>query len=342
MRDSVVKSLGMALVLLLATSGALGAQSQITNSSISRPLADADLVCSATVLGTWRTGNSVNASSYETPERIGRAEVDRVIKGKLNRTNITFRDSRRMLPEDLSGLPGVDADSITTTLDLRPGIRYMLFLSSDSANAPDDAASSYKLGLSIPLAPNQDAHLRPDASKINPAEQKREMVEEFVNGASFLLDSQGNAADAYDYLSYICELLGMDTMSFVQKLLDSADTRLRYFAADKLAQLDDESAVDPLILVLNDPNLAPWMRVTAAWDLGMLRATEALRDFERFATTDPNANVRWAALSGLVQLADCNSTEILTRALEDSAESIRRLAANFLKNGDSAKMCMGD
>jgi hypothetical protein len=33
----------------------------------------------------------------------------------------------------------------------------------------------------------------------------------------------------------------------------------RYFAADRLAQMNDESAVDPLLLVLNDANLAPWM-----------------------------------------------------------------------------------
>src|SRR6266481_236134 len=61
--------------------------------------------------------------------------------------------------------------------------------------------------------------------------------------------------------------------TFVQELLDSADTRLRYFAANKLAQMNDESAVDPLLLVLNDSNLDPWMRVTAAWDLEMLHAT---------------------------------------------------------------------
>src|SRR6266480_954230 len=245
MRDSVVKALGMALVLLLATSGAVGAQPQITNSSISRPLGDADLVCSAIILGTWRTGNSANTSSYETSERIGRAEVDRVFKGKLVRTKIAFRDSRWMLPDDLHRGLGVDADSKTLTLDLRPGTRYMLFLSSDSASGHSEEVSTYKLGFSIPLAPNRDAHLRLDASKTNSAEQKREMVQEFVRAASFLLDSHGNAADAYDYFSYVYELLGMDVMSFVQKLLDSGDTRLRYFAADKLAQMDDDSAVDP-------------------------------------------------------------------------------------------------
>jgi hypothetical protein len=342
MRESVVKALGMALVLLLAAPGAVGAQSQITNSSISRPLGDADLVCSAIILGTWWSGDNANTSSYETSGRIGRAEVDRVFKGKLIRTKITFKDSRSMLPDDLNRGLGVDADSITLTLDLRPGTRYMLFLSSNSANGHSEAVSTYKLGFSVPLAPNRDAHLRLDASKTNSAEQKREMVQEFVSAASFLLDSHGNAADAYDYFSYVYELLGMDTMSFVKKLLDSGDTRMRYFAADKLAQMDDDSAVDPLILVLNDPNLDPWMRVTAAWDLVMLRATKAFPDFERLAASDPNANVRWAALHSLVELADCNSAEILKRSLEDSAESIRRWAADILKKSDSGKTCTGD
>src|SRR5580658_4828421 len=283
MCDFVGKSLGFALLLMLAASGATGDASQIANFTISLRLGDTDLVCTAIILGTWRTGDSVNSSSSEASEN-GRAEVDRVFKGKLSRTKITFQDSRWILPDNLSNGHGVDANSITLTRDLRPGTRYMLFLSSNSADRHNQVVSTYKLDFSIPLAPNRDTHLRLDASKINPEEQKREILAEFVRAASFVLDSHGNAADAYDYFSYIYELLGMDTMPFVQGLLDSADTRLRYFAADKLAQMTDESAVDPLLLVVNDVNLDPWMRVTAAWDLGMLRAKKALPDFERLAT----------------------------------------------------------
>jgi HEAT repeat protein len=342
MRDFVIKLLGVALAILLATSSATGNGSQIASSPISRPLGDADLVCSATILGTWQTADSLNVSSSGASERIGRAEVDEVFKGKLIRTNITFRDDRWMLPDDLNSQLGVDVNSIALTLDLRPGTRYMLFLSSDSGKGHRQAVSTYKLDFSVPLAPSGDTPLRLDASKINSAEQKREMVEEFVRAASFILDSRSNVADAYDYFSYIYELLGTDTMPFIQKLLDSADTRLRYFAADKLAEMNEESAVDPLLLVLNDPNLDPWMRVCAAWDLGMLRATKALPDFERLATGDPDADVRWAALYGLDELGDCNSTEVLTRALEDSADSNRLLAASILKKVDSGKTCAVD
>lgn len=341
MCDFVVKPLGIALVLMLAASGAIGDSLQIADSPISQPLGNADVVCTAIILGTWRTGDSVNASSSEASEN-GRAEVDRVFKGKLTRTKITFQDSRWMLPDNLSNGHGVEANSITLTRDLRPGTRYMLFLSSNSADRHNPAVLTYKLDFSIPLAPNRDTHLRLDASKINPEEQKREILAELVRAASFVLDSHGNAADAYDYFSYIYELLGMDTMPFVQNLLDSADTRLRYFAADKVAQMNDESAVDPLLLVVNDLNLDSWMRVTAAWDLGMLHATKALPDFERLATADANAEVRRAALHGLDQLADCNSTEVLTHALDDSNESNRRLAASILKRVHSGKLCTGD
>jgi HEAT repeat protein len=105
--------------------------------------------------------------------------------------------------------------------------------------------------------------------------------------------------------------------------------------------MNDESAVDPLLLVLNDSNLDPWMRVTAAWDLKMLHATKALPDFERLATSDANADVRGAALRGLLDFADCNSTEVLTRALEDPAESNRRSAAFILERINSGKLCTG-
>lgn len=165
------------------------------------------------------------------------------------------------------------------------------------------------------------------------------MVAEFLRAANFVLDSHGNVADAYDYLFYVYELLGIDAVASVQKLLDSPDIRLRYFAADKLAQMNDESAVDPLLLTLNDPNLDPWMRVTAAWDQGMLHATEALPDFERLATADSKAEVRQAALHGLAELGDCNSREVLTHALDDLSEGNRRLAAIILKRLSSGRLC---
>jgi HEAT repeat protein len=106
--------------------------------------------------------------------------------------------------------------------------------------------------------------------------------------------------------------------------------------------MDDESTVEHLLLVLNDPNLDPWMRVTAASHLKMLRATEAVPDFERLATSDPSENVRWAALSALFDLAECNSTEVLKRALEDSVQSNRQLAAHILERINLGKICMGD
>lgn len=128
-------------------------------------------------------------------------------------------------------------------------------------------------------------------------------------------------------------------MPFVQTLLGSPDTRLRYFAADKLAQMSEESAVDALLSVLNDPNLNPWMRSSAALDLGMLHATNALPDFERLATDDSDATVRGAALQALDHLGDCNAAEVLTRALDDPAADIRRLAAVVLDRLNSGKLC---
>jgi HEAT repeat protein len=56
---------------------------------------------------------------------------------------------------------------------------------------------------------------------------------------------------------------------------------------------------------------------------------------------DPNENVRWAALHALMDLADCNSAEVLTHALDDSSESNRALAVLMLERVNLGKMCAG-
>jgi hypothetical protein len=341
MCDFVVKSLGIALALMLAASGATGGISQTPNSSTTQPLGEADVICTAVILGTWRTGDSSNAGSAEASEN-GRAEIDRVIKGKLSRTKISFQVGKSTLQDGLPIGSVADANSITLTHDLRPGTRYLLFLSGSSADLRSPAVLTYKLDVSIPLAPTRDPHLRLDASSLDPREQEREILAEFVSGAVFVLDSHGNVADAYDYFSDIYEFLGTDTTAFVHDLLDSPDNRLRYFAADKLAQRADQTAVDSLLVVVNDVNLDSWMRVTATWDLGMLHATKAVPDLERLAIADPSTEVRWAALRGLDQLGDCSSTEVLTHALEDSAESNRQLATSIPKKFNAGDLCSGD
>jgi HEAT repeats len=336
--DAATKPLSIALLLFLATCAAGQDQSQIASSPVSKPLGDAEVVCSATIVSTWRGGEISGPGSSGSSEKVARAEVDKVFKGRLLRTKVTFLDDRWAGPEELNNVSAGGANSVTLAPDLQSGVRYMLFLSSDSING-HEALGTYKLHFSVPLAPGAEPRLRLDASRIALAEQKREMVEEFVKAASFVLDSHGNAADAYDYFSYIYQLLGAETMTFVQKLLDSPDTRLRYFAADKLAQMTDESAVDPLLSVLNDPAMDPWMRSSAALDLDMLHATKALPDFERLATDDADATVRRAALLGLDHLGDCNADGVLKRALDDSVADNRRLAAQLLERFNAGKLC---
>lgn len=148
--DFVVKPLGVALVLMLAASGATGQNSRIANSPVNQPLRDAEVICSALILGTWPTSDGVNRSSFGASES-GRAEVDKVLKGSLSHTKITFQGDRQTVPNDFNSGPGVDANSITLTRDLRPGTRYMLFLSTDPANGHN--SPTYRLDFSIPLTP---------------------------------------------------------------------------------------------------------------------------------------------------------------------------------------------
>jgi hypothetical protein len=334
----VAKPFCIAFLLFLVTCAAAQNPSQIATSPVSKPLGDADLVCSAMVLGTWRGGEISGPGSSRSYEKLARVEVDKVFKGKLLRNKLIFLDGRWAGPEELNNASAGDENSVTLAPDLQTGARYMLFLSSDFTNG-HESLGTYKLHFSVPLAPGGEPRLRLDASRIASAEQKREMVEEFVKAASYVLDSRGNTADAYDYFSYVYQLLGAETMPFVQKLLDSPDTRLRYFAADKLAQMTDESAVDPLLGVLNDPALDPWMRSSAALDLDMLHATKALPDFERLAIDDSDASVRRAALLGLDHLGDCNADGVLTRALDDPVADNRHLASLLLEKFNSGKLC---
>jgi HEAT repeats len=338
--EAATKPLSVAILafLVVATCAAGQDGSQIASSPVSKPFSDAEVVCSATILSSWRGGENSGPGSPGSNEKLARVEIDKVFKGRVVRTKLTFLDGRWAGPEELKNASAGNANSITLAPDLQSGARYMLFLSSDSTNG-HEALGTYRLDFSVPLAPGAEPRLRLDASKIVAPEQKREMVEEFVKAARFVLDSRGNAADAYDYFSYIYQLLGGESSPFVEKLLDSPDTRLRYFAADKLAQMTDESAIDPLLSVLNDPALDAWMRSSAALDLDMLHATKALSDFERLATDDADATVRRAALLGLGHLADCNAAEVLKRALDDAAADNQRLAAQLLERFNSGKMC---
>ena len=83
------------------------------------------------------------------------------------------------------------------------------------------------------------------------------------------------------------------------------------------------------------------MRVAAASNLEPLQAAKGIPDFERLAVNDPNENVRWAALHALMDLADCNSAEVLTHALDDSSESNRALTALMLEGVKSGETCAG-
>ena len=145
------------------------------------------------------------------------------------------------------------------------------------------------------------------------------------------MQSQVDLAHVYNNFSWIAELLGKGATPLIQPFLESATPLLRYFAADRLAQMNDAAGENVLLAILNDQSQESWMRANAAWDVGKLHSARVLPDLAKVATDDPEAAVREGALRGLAELADPSSEAVLVRALDDRVEENRVSAAAILE-----------
>lgn len=330
MQRAAAITLGLAVVSFLGVYAAAGDDPPLTYLQLDQRLSYSDLVCSATIMDTWRTGGTLTVNSFVTAENLARADVDSVFKGKLTSATITFRWYSWPGPADPNVGPGGYAYSGPPLAGLRNGTRYLLFLRGVGATGWRVTVPLYQL--EIPLAPRPAANLRLglDASGLAIAERNRELAEEFAAAARFV-ESQGDAADVYNYFSWTAELLGERAIPLIRSFLESATPRLRYFAADRLAQMNDAVARNVLLAILRSQSLDFWMRANAAWDLGKLRATQVLPDLEKFATDDPEAAVREGALRGLGELAHPSSAGVLVRALDDPVQENRVSAAGILE-----------
>jgi HEAT repeats len=293
-------------------------------------LAYSELVCSATIVDNQLTGRTMNFGFLTAAENLARADVDTVFKGKLTTSIVTFRWYSWPAPEDPNVSPHGYAYSGPSLANLRPRTRYLLFLRSEGEDRWRVAVPVYQL--EVLLAPRPDASLSPhyDSSSLIERERNLELAQEFANAARFI-EPLGDAGDVSVYFDWIDQLLGKDAGPFIIPFLGSATIRLRFFAADKLAQMKNDAGTSVLLASLKSLDLDAINRARAASDLGTLHAREALPDLEKFATDDPKSAVREGALRGLGELGDLSSVRALVRALDDPVDTNRIYAASILE-----------
>lgn len=118
-----------------------------------------------------------------------------------------------------------------------------------------------------------------------------------------------------------------DVEILIQELKDK-NAIVQYKAAQKLGEMKDAGAIEPLINILlkDEDNDARKLSAQALGEIKDARAVDPLIA----ALKDGYANVRWFAACALGKIKDKRAIEPLTIALNDINESVRRKAAEAL------------
>jgi twitching motility protein PilT len=121
----------------------------------------------------------------------------------------------------------------------------------------------------------------------------------------------------------------------VAKLLKDPDWWIRMLAADCLAILGSEQAVEPLIATLSDPD-AKWAALEALAKIGSPRALNAIAE----VLSDQRTELRLDAIAALSHFKDPRLVPILKRVVDqDPATVVRVRAAEALRNfGEHARV----
>src|SRR5258708_7661881 len=122
-------------------------------------------------------------------------------------------------------------------------------------------------------------------------------------------------------------------VSTLQDKSDIWNLGARRAAAETLATIGDERAVEPFIVALQDQNM--WVRRAVAVTLGTIGDARAVEPLVT-ALQDENEDVRYTAAEALGKIGDVRAVEALIAALQDRNWVVRRVAAASLgKIGDA-------
>ena len=91
MRRVPVITLGLAVLFSPGPCAAVGDDPPLAYLNFDQRLNYSDLVCSATIMDTRRTGGTLAIDSSVTAENLARADAESVFKGKLTSATIIFR-----------------------------------------------------------------------------------------------------------------------------------------------------------------------------------------------------------------------------------------------------------
>ncbi|MFC1540923.1 HEAT repeat domain-containing protein [Candidatus Latescibacterota bacterium] len=120
---------------------------------------------------------------------------------------------------------------------------------------------------------------------------------------------------------------GPETVPKLIQLLNSDNERTVFLAAQILGSQADTTAVQPLGLLIENPN--PNIRSSAAWSLGSIGHESALSYLEK-ALDDSVADVRNSAIKGIGYIHDPRAVKSIYKMFRDEADSVRAAAVHSL------------
>jgi hypothetical protein len=169
-----------------------------------------NIVCAATIVKTYSTGNVMQLEGEERSEWIAQARVDRVFKGVLGSQVVHFK---------YYGLgPRTSNYFGAPVADFHSGIRYVLFLRGQGS-ALIVTVPFYQTEIEVASQPPPFAESKPDLA----------LARELVFGIESEPKTIGRMAS--HYFSWVEELIGKQSVPLVEPFLSSGDRLLRYDAA---------------------------------------------------------------------------------------------------------------
>ena len=105
--------------------------------------------------------------------------------------------------------------------------------------------------------------------------------------------------------------------------LTHTDSKVRRAAADRLGEVQETRALNPLLHVLNQ-DVEPGCRAVAAWALGRLGNPSAVEALNRSALEDPDEQVRREASAALNRIKETRSIRSTPEVRENRQQSERK------------------
>ena len=201
-----------------------------------------DIVCAATIVKTYATGNVVQLEGEGRSEWIAEARADRVFKGVLPSQIIDFK-YYGWGPHRPGGISPLIAD-------FRSGSRYVLFLRTQDSGLKVEGPF-YQM--EIEVAPRQ---VPLDESKVAP---ELALARELLFAVESAPRTIGRLAD--QYFSEVEELVGKKSVLLVRPVLNSSDPLVRFQAAWWLSfRKVDATVMNELKRAEQDESLEEWAR----------------------------------------------------------------------------------